>query len=112
MFCDVCGTLGYYLLGGGLECKSCDTTDAAVKEIVLSTGERVDIKKALVTSTGEPELRIFEVIERLKMPTTDTYHCPKCEARESTCELRQMDQTDEPEVAFLQCQVCWHGWRI
>ena len=37
--------------------------------------------------------------------------CPKCGGREATCELRQMDQTDEPEVAFLECQICNHGWR-
>lgn len=56
-------------------------------------------------------MRDYTVIRRLERPTTDAYECPKCKAREATTELRQMDQTDEPEVLFLECMACGYGWR-
>ena len=62
------------------------------------------------TTEALPE-RDYSIIERLKRPTTDAHVCPHCGAREATTELRQMDQTDEPEVLFLDCMVCGKGWR-
>jgi len=111
MFCSKCGTLGYYRLDGRLQCNNCKQLNDSVTNVILITGEKINIMNSLTTSTGELEMRTYDVIKTLKLPTTNAYYCPKCEAREATCELRQMDQTDEPEVAFLQCQVCGHRWR-
>ncbi|MDB2333659.1 hypothetical protein N9V30_01750 [Candidatus Poseidoniales archaeon] len=110
MFCSSCGSLGYYLPNGNLQCKRCDNIDKETKQIELITGECINLSE-LKTSTAEPEERSYDVIMKLKLPTTDAYFCPECHGNESTCELRQMDQTDEPEVAFLECQICGHGWR-
>lgn len=101
MFCGVCGKL---LLGipnekGVVVCFEC-------YEETKPEPEHLNNK-----TVSELKTRTYDVIENLKRVTTDSYPCPKCGEREATCELRQMDQTDEPEVAFLECQVCMHGWR-
>lgn len=101
MFCNNCGSL---LLGipnknGVVTCFEC-YDDAKPDE------EHINNK-----TTQYVEKRTYDVIENIKKVTTDSYPCPKCGGREATCELRQMDQTDEPEVAFLECQICNHGWR-
>ena len=62
------------------------------------------------TTEALPE-RDYSVIEPLRRPTTDAHVCPNCGGREATTELRQMDQTDEPEVLFLDCMLCGKGWR-
>ena len=111
MFCSKCGTLGYYTPDGKLQCDKCKQINDSILNVTLITGETVDMNGSLTTSTEGTEINNFEVIQALKLPTTNAYICPKCEAREATCELRQMDQTDEPEVAFLKCQVCGHRWR-
>jgi DNA-directed RNA polymerase subunit M/transcription elongation factor TFIIS len=93
-------------------CEICCDDEVGKAEVVLiNTNKSIDLQNDLITETGAPEPRKFDVIEKLKMPTTDSYECPECLAREATCELRQMDQTDEPEVAFIQCQACGFGWR-
>ena len=108
MFCSKCGTLGYIQPNGSLDCQKCNQVDKGLTHIIHNSNIRIE---CLVTTTGEAEERTYEVIEKLKLPTTDAYYCPDCGCNDATCELRQMDQTDEPEVAFLQCQVCGHGWR-
>ena len=101
MFCPKCGGL---LMGipvdGVMQCKKpeCEEAKTEVDERFNSTTEAL------------PE-RDYAIIERLKRPTTDAHVCPQCGAREATTELRQMDQTDEPEVLFLDCVVCGKGWR-
>tara|TARA_B100000900_G_C20561932_1_gene709292 strand:- start:366 stop:698 length:333 start_codon:yes stop_codon:yes gene_type:complete len=108
MFCSSCGTLGYIQTDGSLNCQKCSHVD---KDLTHITNDSKILIENLVTTTGEAELRTYAVIEKLKLPTTKAYHCPECGCNDATCELRQMDQTDEPEVAFLQCQVCGYGWR-
>ena len=108
MFCSSCGALGYIQPNGALDCQRCDHVDQKVRTIAPDSEIGIE---SLDSSTGEPEKRCYEVIENIKLPTTNAYYCPECGCNEATCELRQMDQTDEPEVAFLQCQVCGHGWR-
>ena len=99
MFCPKCGEL---LMGmpvdGVMQCSKCKDGKADVDERFNSTTEVL------------PE-RDYSIIESLKRPTTDAHVCPHCGARETTTELRQMDQTDEPEVLFLDCMACGKGWR-
>lgn len=112
MFCSKCGSLGYWKSETVFMCeKCCDDAVGEAEIVLINTTKSIDIVKDLITDTGTPVLREYGVIEQLKMPTTDSYECPECLAREATCELRQMDQTDEPEVAFIQCQACGYGWR-
>jgi DNA-directed RNA polymerase subunit M/transcription elongation factor TFIIS len=112
MFCSKCGSLGYWLSKTVFKCDvCCDDTVETAEIVLINTNGAVDVVKESVTDTGAPIARQYEVIEKLQMPTTDAYECPKCLARKATCELRQMDQTDEPEVAFIQCQACGYGWR-
>jgi len=101
MFCNVCGAL---LLGipnekGVVICFEC-YDEAEPEDEHINNVTTLDVEK-----------RTYDVIENIKKVTTDSYPCPKCGGRAATCELRQMDQTDEPEVAFLECQICNHGWR-
>jgi len=111
MFCGSCGTLGYYTPEGTLNCSKCGIVADVPQEITLVTGQKVDLKSSMKSSIMGSEMRIYAVVEKLKLPTSDAYACPECGERCATCELRQMDQTDEPEVAFLQCQACSYGWR-
>lgn len=101
MFCPKCGDL---LMGmpvdGVMQC-----TKPECKDVKAEVDERFNS-----TTEALPE-RDYSIIERLKRPTTDAHVCPHCGAREATTELRQMDQTDEPEVLFLDCMVCGKGWR-
>ena len=112
MFCSKCGSLGYWLSETEFMCQvCCDNTVGNADIVLINSKGSVDLVKDSITDTGVPEMRQYDVIEQLKMPTTDSYACPECHARKATCELRQMDQTDEPEVAFIQCQACGYGWR-
>ena len=112
MFCSKCGSLGYWKSETVFMCEICCDDEVGNAEVVLiNTNKSIDLVNNLITNTGIPVPRQYDVIEKLKMPTTDSYECPECLAREATCELRQMDQTDEPEVAFIQCQACGFGWR-
>ena len=72
---------------------------------------KVGVDKRFNSTTEALPERDYSVIEPLKRPTTDAHVCPNCGGREATTELRQMDQTDEPEVLFLDCMVCGKGWR-
>ena len=111
MFCSKCGSLGYWLSDTVFNCEvCCDNTVKSADIVLINTNGSIDLVKDSITDTGVPEVRKYDVIEQLKMPTTDAYACPECYARNATCELRQMDQTDEPEVAFIQCQSCGFGW--
>ena len=101
MFCPKCGSLLTGMpIDDVMECSKseCKGANAEVDERFNSTVEAL------------PE-RDYSVIVNLKRPTTDAHVCPYCNAREATTELRQMDQTDEPEVLFLDCLVCGKGWR-
>lgn len=103
MFCEHCGCLLLSMpVNGAMRCekKAC-----AGKATVLHD------RFAASTVTEALPKRDYTVIPRLERPTTDAYECPKCKAREATSELRQMDQTDEPEVLFLECTACGYGWR-
>jgi DNA-directed RNA polymerase subunit M/transcription elongation factor TFIIS len=112
MFCSKCGSLGYWLSPDVFMCNTCcDDTVELADVVLINSKDSLDLVKASTTETKTPVMRVYDVLEKVKMPTTDAYECPKCRSREATCELRQMDQTDEPEVAFIQCQPCGHGWR-
>jgi DNA-directed RNA polymerase subunit M/transcription elongation factor TFIIS len=103
MFCEGCGSLLLSIpVDGAMQCgkEAC-----AGKETTL---ENHFTKSSM---TEALPMRDYTVISRLQRPTTDAYECPKCRARKATTELRQMDQTDEPEVLFLECMGCGHGWR-
>ena len=74
MFCSSCGALGYIQPNGALECKRCDHVDQKVTTITPNSEIGVE---SLLTSTGEPEKRCYEVIEKIKLPTTNAYYCPE-----------------------------------
>ena len=112
MFCGKCGSLGYWISEETFFCEKCCDDEVNTADVVLiNSKEIVDLQEESITNTGIPNKREYEVITKLERPTTDAYECPKCLACKATCELRQMDQTDEPEVAFIECQACRYGWR-
>jgi len=112
MFCSHCGSLGYWITTEVFMCNTCcDDTVEQADIVLINSQKSLDLVKESTTETGAPIRRVYDVVEKVKMPTTDAYECPKCRACEATCELRQMDQTDEPEVAFIECQACGYGWR-
>jgi|TARA_B110000211_G_scaffold234413_1_gene303963 DNA-directed RNA polymerase subunit M/transcription elongation factor TFIIS len=112
MFCGKCGSLGYWLNKETFFCdKCCDDEIATADVILINTKGTIDVQNKSTTHTGMQGKREYEVVKEVERPTTDAYECPKCLARKATCELRQMDQTDEPEVAFIHCQACGYGWR-
>ena len=101
MFCPKCGSLLTGIpIDGKMKCAKSEC-----KDIKSEVDERFNSATEVL-----PE-RDYTVIEKLKRPTTNAHACPNCGAREATTELRQMDQTDEPEVLFLDCLACGKGWR-
>ena len=101
MFCPNCGALLMGLpVDGVLTC-----TKPQCNDVSIQVDERFN------SITEAVPLRDFAIVEELKRPTTDSHVCPHCGGREATTELRQMDQTDEPEVLFLECMLCGKGWR-
>ena len=100
MFCNICGSLGYPNSKGIIQCDNCF-------EETQTEGEM----KSCITITKSTGVRNYEVIREVERPSTSAYCCPNCSARNAVVELRQMDQTDEPEVAFIDCLDCGYGWR-
>ena len=101
MFCPNCGGLLTGLpVDGIVVCTKPECNDMSVQ-----------VDKRFNSITETVPLRDYAIVEELKRPTTDSHVCPHCGGREATTELRQMDQTDEPEVLFLDCMVCGKGWR-
>ena len=101
MFCPKCGSLLTGIpIDGEMKCSKSECKDA-----------KADVDERFNSATEVLPKRDYAVIKDLKRPTTDAHVCPHCGAREATTELRQMDQTDEPEVLFLDCLACGKGWR-
>ena len=91
MFCPKCGSLLTGIpIDGEMKCSKSECKDA-----------KADVDERFNSATEVLPKRDYAVIKDLKRPTTDAHVCPHCGAREATTELRQMDQTDEPEVLFL-----------
>lgn len=103
MFCEGCGSLIMSIpKNGKMVCDGPKCKDIQTK--LKDEFAQVVVIKAL-------DERDYSVIEKLRRPTTDAYECPQCGECEAMTELRQMDQTDEPEVLFLDCVACGFGWR-
>jgi DNA-directed RNA polymerase subunit M/transcription elongation factor TFIIS len=116
MFCPKCGRLSLPDAAGHISCpEPCDYSGPMKKNVKTESRGSVN----LVDSTSRieaSELRhLTETIDdgdiHRGVLTNGMHVCPKCECNEVYSFLRQMDQTDEPEVAFLECKVCCHGWR-
>lgn len=101
MFCPKCGSLLTGMpVNGEMLCKKSDCKNG------ITT-----VDESFNSTTEVLPKRDYSVVERLKRVTTNSHVCPKCGGCEATSELRQMDQTDEPEVLFLDCLICGYGWR-
>ena len=98
MFCPNCGALLMGLpVDGVLTCTKPQCNDVTIQ---------VDERFNSITEAVHTRLRHCRGVEG---PTTDSHVCPHCGGREATTELRQMDQTDEPEVLLNACG--GKGWR-
>ena len=112
MFCGKCGSLGFPDSDGIIACQPCGKSNKMAEEITLDNGSTVSMVEVKDFHVADEacERPIIVGDGRLRAVNT-SYYCPKCGENETWTELRQMDQTDEPEVLFLTCKPCGHGWR-
>lgn len=112
LFCSKCGTLGFPNKDGVIDCSKCGSKKEIEQEVETDTGV---VSMRDVSSSDEPD-----DLSHLSTPVDSTNSilafirgsiCMFCGESTVTSELRQMDQSDEPEVRFLICHSCGKVWR-
>jgi len=111
LFCNKCGSLGYINEKGKVDCQKCKISSDC-EDIVTETGiinpEKIRAKTEVNDLT---RLTVSHNINTLNMTFIADLKCVFCKDEKITSELRQMDQSDEPEERFLICHSCGKVWR-
>lgn len=111
IFCDNCGALGYANEDGEIDCAKCKLTSLS-SEIVTETGVIDPRKISSKTQASDlTRLTMTNNIAKLRKNFIQDIDCIYCQENTVTSELRQMDQSDEPEERFLICHSCGKSWR-
>ena len=109
LFCPKCGTLGFPDKDGVIDCSKCGSKKEMEQEVETDTGV---VNMNDIGSSDEPN-----DLSHLSTPVGSNpifnqgSVCMFCGESSVTSELRQMDQSDEPEVRFLICHACGKVWR-
>ena len=117
MFCPECGTLAFPDEKGIILCPNgrCDYMGETKTDIMLESGERIDLSEAKSKAEASDLKHLRETIDDSDqyhgVLTNGSYLCPKCECDSVYAELKQTRASDEPETRFLTCAECRHGWR-
>jgi DNA-directed RNA polymerase subunit M/transcription elongation factor TFIIS len=111
IFCQKCGALGYLNKDGKVHCRTCQLTSDCV-DIVTETGV-INPKEIISESQASDlsRLTISNKSNKFKLKFSSELICKFCKEKKITTQLRQMDQSDEPEVRFLICNGCGKTWR-
>ena len=112
LFCPKCGTLGFPNKDGVIDCSKCGSKEEMEQEIKTDTGA---VNMNDIGSSDEPNdlSHLSTPVDSIntKLIFTPGAVCMFCGESTVTSELRQMDQSDEPEVRFLICHSCGKVWR-
>ena len=111
IFCQKCGALGFLNKDGKVHCRTCQLTSDCV-DIVTETGV-INPKEINFKSEASNLSRFSSNLStnNFKLKFSPGLSCKFCGEEKITTQLRQMDQSDEPEVRFLICHSCGKSWR-